>query len=198
MYLLVFSPCIAYQRCCIIRGELLRGRGVLDFWQWRLLCFVFRARRLKHQCSHYLLLCMTCFLNLFESLETISAALAFIALEKCCLCAHGLIGTRNILQITVTDYYVRYGSFLIRGGAANAPAAYQTSCQTFCDSWWLLGIGSGASPRWGKCYDGADNLNDIVVASQVSEYRNMILSTPTANVANSAMLAGELPGAPNH
>ena len=72
-----------------------------------------------------------------------------------------------MLQTTITDYYQRYFSLLMRGGAANAPTTYQTNCQEFCDNWWLYGIGNGESPWWGKCYDGDDNLNDIVVASQV-------------------------------
>ena len=84
-------------------------------------------------------------------------------LESCDL----LIIEQILLQVTITDYIQRYMHYLYRAGAASAPAAYQTSCQSFCDNWWLYGIGSGGSPWWGKCYDGADNLNDIVVASQV-------------------------------
>lgn len=74
------------------------------------------------------------------------------------------------MQVVVTDYYQRYQTLMYRGGAAQAPAAYQTNCQTFCDNWWLYGIRSGASPWWGKCYDGADSLNDIVIASQVFQF----------------------------
>ena len=78
----------------------------------------------------------------------------------------------TLVQVSIIEQYQHYYRYLERGGADNIPSVTgwsspedsRQNCQGWCKSWFFWGYTSGPLPWWGKCYDAANSLNNIVVA----------------------------------
>ena len=74
----------------------------------------------------------------------------------------------SLVQISIIEQYQHYYRYLERGGADNepwgGPEDTRQNCQGWCKSWFYWGYSTGPLPWWGKCYDAANSLNNIVVA----------------------------------
>ena len=73
------------------------------------------------------------------------------------------------VQVSIVEQYQHNYRSLERGGADNvawsSPEDTRENCQGWCKSWFYWGESTTpALPWWGKCYDAANSLNNIVVA----------------------------------
>ena len=81
----------------------------------------------------------------------------------------------SIVQVSIVEHYQHYFRYLERGGADNiygpwaSPEDSRQNCQGWCKSWMYWGYSGGPLPWWGKCYDAANSLNNVVVAIAYNE-----------------------------
>ena len=79
------------------------------------------------------------------------------------------------VQVSIVEHYQHYYRYLERGGADNiygpwaSPEDSRQNCQGWCKSWMYWGYTNGPLPWWGKCYDAANSLNNIVVAIGINQ-----------------------------